>query len=92
MLFATPDVGEAEQRVLGEVESLRDTLKLYLRDTRRWHGSLRRLAFARAIRGVQQHRRGTRLRSMTPPRSHSVKNHSTPTKRRGLRWGDIATP
>jgi Fic family protein len=51
MLFATPEVDEAEQHVIGEVESLRDTLKLYLRDPHRWYGSLRRLAFARAIQG-----------------------------------------
>lgn len=51
MLFATPSLGEAEQRVLDEIEGMKEKLKLYLREPRRWHGSLRRLSFARAIQG-----------------------------------------
>jgi hypothetical protein len=51
VLFATPSLDEAERRVLDEVEGRKDKLKLYLREPRRWHGSLRRLALARAIQG-----------------------------------------
>lgn len=51
VLFATPNLDEVERRVLDEVEGLKDKLKIYLREPRRWHGSLRRLAFARAIQG-----------------------------------------
>jgi Fic family protein len=51
MLFATPTLDAREQEVLGEIESLKQNLSLYLRDSRRWTGSLRRLSFARAIQG-----------------------------------------
>lgn len=51
VLFATPSLDRAERRVLDEIEELKDKLKLYLREPRRWHGSLRRLTFARAIQG-----------------------------------------
>lgn len=49
MLFATPDLGAAEHRVLAEVDDLRGKLRFQLSEPRRWLGSLRRLSFARAV-------------------------------------------
>lgn len=51
MLFATPDLGPAEHRVLALVEDLREKLLWRLHEPRRWYGSLRRATFARAIQG-----------------------------------------
>src|SRR5262245_40878073 len=47
----TPRVGEAEQRVIAEFEDLKGKLRALLREPRRWDGSLRRVAMARAILG-----------------------------------------
>lgn len=53
MIIATPGLGVAERRVLGEIDDLREKLRqrLQLPEPRRWYGSLRRLSFARAIQG-----------------------------------------
>lgn len=51
MLFEAPKPDAAEQRVLGEIEELKDKLRWQLHEPRRWYGSLRRLSFARAIQG-----------------------------------------
>src|SRR5919197_5471419 len=50
-LFRTPDLGDAEARVLREVDELRERLRLQLYEPRRWYGSLRRVSMARAIQG-----------------------------------------
>lgn len=51
MLHATPPIEPAEQRVINAIDDLKDKLRLNLHEPRRWIGSLRRLAFARAIQG-----------------------------------------
>jgi hypothetical protein len=51
MLFATPTLDARELAVLAEIDVLKQNLALYLHEPRRWHGSLRRLSFARAIQG-----------------------------------------
>jgi len=51
MLFDIPELDAAEQRVLDQIDNLRERLRLQLHEPRRWYGSLRRLSFARAIQG-----------------------------------------
>jgi Fic family protein len=51
MLFKTPELQEAELRVLDQLRELRENMRIYLHEPRRWHGPLRRQAFARAIQG-----------------------------------------
>jgi Fic family protein len=51
MLFATPQLSDADERVIGEIEDFRTTLRQFLHQPRRWQGSLRRNLFARAVRG-----------------------------------------
>lgn len=51
MLYATPRIDAVEARVSDAIDDLRDKLRLHLHEPRRWVGSLRRLAFARAIQG-----------------------------------------
>ncbi len=51
MLFETPQLDEVELRVLAEIDDLRQRLSYRLRQPRRWHGLLRRMARARATRG-----------------------------------------
>jgi Fic family protein len=51
MLFATPPLDEHELAVLGEIDALRQALRLQIHAPRRWIGSLRRLTFARAVQG-----------------------------------------
>jgi Fic family protein len=51
MLFTTPPLDDRERAVLDEIDGLRQTLRLQTRAPRRWIGSLRRLAFARAVQG-----------------------------------------
>jgi Fic family protein len=51
MLYETPPVDEPELAVLAQIDDLRSSLGIYLGEPRRWHGSLRRLAFARVIQG-----------------------------------------
>lgn len=50
MLFRTPDLTEAERRVHKAIEDLREKLNWSI-SSRRWSGLLRRVAFAKAIRG-----------------------------------------
>jgi Fic family protein len=50
MLSRTPDLTEAEQRVHKAIEDLREKL-IWSISSRRWSGLLRRVAFAKAIRG-----------------------------------------
>jgi Fic family protein len=49
MLFQTPDLRQDETEVLGLIEGLRDDLRDRVAEPRRWNGSLRRMAFARAV-------------------------------------------
>jgi Fic family protein len=51
MLFSPPDLDQEDLGVIREIEALRDQLKVYLRESRRWKGQLRRNLKARAIRG-----------------------------------------
>lgn len=52
MLFQPCILDETEQVVIGRIDSLRDRLRYAVGDhPGRWHGQLRRNAFARAIRG-----------------------------------------
>lgn len=51
MLFQTPELGAAEERVLEQVEELKTSLRWQLTEPRRWVGSVRRLSLARAIQG-----------------------------------------
>ena len=51
MLFATPVLDARELEVLAEIEKLKNALRFQLNEPRRWSGSLRRLSFARNIRG-----------------------------------------
>lgn len=51
MLFQPSELGGAELTVVREIEELKKTLQWRLREPQRWYGSLRRMAFARAIQG-----------------------------------------
>jgi Fic family protein len=52
MLFKTPQLDMQEQEVLGRIEDLRRTLQYAVSATpKRWFGLLRRVTFARAVRG-----------------------------------------
>ena len=51
MIFATPELNTQEQGVIKAVEKVRGEIKYSLRAPGRWAGTLRRNAFARAIRG-----------------------------------------
>jgi Fic family protein len=51
MLFDPPDLDDHEREVLSEIERLKTSLRFQLHEPRRWSGSLRRLSFARNIRG-----------------------------------------
>ena len=51
-IFATPALAEADLRVIEEIERLRHRLAHYVvGQPRRWVGHLRRMSFARAVRG-----------------------------------------
>ena len=50
-LFQTPELGTLELGVLDELAQLRENMRIYLHEPRRWHGPLRRQAFARAVHG-----------------------------------------
>jgi Fic family protein len=51
MIFATPELREDEKDVLELIAELRDQFQGRVAEPRRWTGSLRRMAFARAIQG-----------------------------------------
>ncbi len=51
MLFIAPELDEREREVLAQIEDLKNKLRFQLNEPRRWSGSLRRLSFARNIRG-----------------------------------------
>ena len=51
MLFTAPELDEKEYRAISDIEDLRRRLSYRLRQPRRWHGLLRRMARARAVQG-----------------------------------------
>ncbi len=51
MIYATPPLTSADERVLEDIDDLRAELRFYLRSPRRWYGSLRRATFARVVQG-----------------------------------------
>jgi Fic family protein len=51
MVYRTPECGPLELRVLGLIDDARQQLRFRLSEPRRWSGSLRRMAFARAVQG-----------------------------------------
>jgi len=51
MIYEVPPLGDAELRVIDELDRMRDELRHNVRDRRRWLGSLRRLTFARNVQG-----------------------------------------
>ncbi|HET8815672.1 MAG TPA: Fic family protein [Solirubrobacterales bacterium] len=51
MVFRTPDLREDEVEVLAILEEQRERLRDRVAEPRRWSGTLRRMAFARAVQG-----------------------------------------
>lgn len=51
MLYATPTITDLDDAVLAAIDDLRDRLRYFLSQPRRWYGTLRRATFARAIQG-----------------------------------------
>jgi Fic family protein len=51
MVFTTPDLREDEREVLDLIAELRGELQNRVAEPRRWLGSLRKMAFARAVQG-----------------------------------------
>ncbi len=51
MLFDTPQLDNAERAVIDQIDEVREGLRYQLTAQRRWVGLLRRVMFARAIRG-----------------------------------------
>jgi Fic family protein len=51
MIFETPELREDERDVIGLIADLRDKLQDRVAEPRRWAGTLRKMAFARAIQG-----------------------------------------
>ncbi len=51
MIFETPALTEADRAVLGGLNELRTELGYFIREPRRWFGTLRRATFARAVQG-----------------------------------------
>jgi Fic family protein len=51
MLYRMSSLDATDQRVLAEIEEMRERLRLHLRTPRRWEGQLRRNLTARAIAG-----------------------------------------
>ncbi len=49
MIYEAPKLTEHDERVLGEIQSLRDDLQFYLGAPRRWYGTLSRVMMARAV-------------------------------------------
>lgn len=51
MIYETPNVDELDRAVLEEIEALRARLRYFLREPRRWYGTVHRATLARAIQG-----------------------------------------
>ncbi len=50
-VFKTPECGPLEMRVLALIDEARQQLRFRVAEPKRWSGSLRRMAFARAVQG-----------------------------------------
>jgi Fic family protein len=51
MIYETPRLDAADEGVLGAIGDLRGELRFFLREPRRWFGTLRRATIARAVQG-----------------------------------------
>ena len=51
MIYETPKLTAADEAALGAIDDLRAELRFFLREPRRWYGSLRRATLARAMQG-----------------------------------------
>lgn len=51
MIYEAPTLTAADEAVLGLIDGLREQLRWYLVDPRRWFGTLRRATLARAVQG-----------------------------------------
>src|SRR3989337_4571487 len=51
VLFEAPKMDSREIEVMDRLDTLRTSMRMQLNEPRRWQGSLRRLSFARNIRG-----------------------------------------
>ncbi|MBG6138750.1 Fic family protein [Longispora fulva] len=51
MLFEVPELDGEDDRVIAEINDLRQKLRVHLHEPRRWNGQLRRNLKARAVRG-----------------------------------------
>jgi len=51
MIYQTPAMTEADLAVLERLEELRSNLRFFLKEPRRWFGTLRRATMARAVQG-----------------------------------------
>lgn len=51
MIYSPPSPSPADEEVLAAIAVLKGDLRFYLRTPRRWHGTLRRTAFAQAVQG-----------------------------------------
>src|SRR5437867_1518203 len=51
MIFGTPELVAKERAVVERIDEVRNNLRYAVSQERRWTGLLRRVAFARAIRG-----------------------------------------
>lgn len=51
MIYETPTLTTADEDALGAIDDLRTELRFFLREPRRWYGSLRRATLARAMQG-----------------------------------------
>lgn len=51
MIYLAPVLSGRDQAVLDQIEELRKELRYYLREPRRWYGTLRRATLARAVQG-----------------------------------------
>lgn len=51
MIYQPPNLTRNDEQVLKAISELRETLRFRLYEPRRWYGTLRRAAFARAVQG-----------------------------------------
>jgi hypothetical protein len=51
MLYTTPELLPVERAVMDRIDVLRNDMRMYLHEPKRWTGSLRRTQFARAVQG-----------------------------------------
>lgn len=51
MIYEAPPLDAADEGVLAGIDALRGELRFYLREPRRWFGTLRRATIARAVQG-----------------------------------------